>query len=71
MIAPKEQYKTPFITNWGAFIWVVMSFELKNAPTNYQRVVNTIFKDYFGVFMKLFLDDFNVFSDLDTHLTKL
>jgi hypothetical protein len=23
------------------------------------------------MFMKLFLDDFNVFSDLDTHLTKL
>jgi hypothetical protein len=29
------------------------------------------FKDYLGMFMKVFLDDFNVFNDLDTHLTKL
>ncbi len=29
------------------------------------------FKKYLGVFMKLFLDDFNVFSDLKTHLVKL
>ncbi len=71
MIAPKDKYKTTFIIDWGAFIWVVMPFGLKNSPTTYQRVVNTIFEDYFGVFMKLLLDDFNVFSDLDTHLTKL
>jgi hypothetical protein len=48
-----------------------MPFGLKNAPTTYQRVVNTTIKDYFGMFMKLFLDDSNVFIDLDTHLTKL
>jgi hypothetical protein len=33
--------------------------------------VRTTFKDYLGVFMKLFLDDFNMFNDLDTHLLKL
>jgi hypothetical protein len=71
MITPKDKYKTAFIINWGTFIWVVMPFGLKNVPTTYQRVVNSTFKDYFGMFMKLFLDDFNVFSDLDTHLTKL
>ncbi len=29
------------------------------------------FKEYLGVFMKLFLDDFNIFIDLKTHLAKL
>jgi hypothetical protein len=48
-----------------------MSFGLKNVPTIYQHVLNTTFKDYFGMFMKLFLDEFNVFSDLNTHLTNL
>ncbi len=29
------------------------------------------FCEYLSVFMKLFLDDFNVFNDFKTHLTKL
>jgi hypothetical protein len=29
------------------------------------------FKDYLGIFLKLFLDDVSVFSNLNTHLTKL
>jgi hypothetical protein len=52
-------------------LWVVMPFGFKNALPTYQRVVNTTFKDYFGVFMKLFLDDFSVFNNLDTHILKL
>jgi hypothetical protein len=60
-----------FITNWGVFVWVVMPFELKNAPPTYQQMMNTTFKDYFRMFMKLLLDDFSMFNDLDTHLPKL
>jgi len=71
MIALKNRYKTTFITNYGTFVWVVMPFGLKNAPPTYQRAVNITFKDCLGVFVKLFLDDFNMFSDLDTHLPKL
>jgi hypothetical protein len=48
-----------------------MPFGLKNVPPIYQRAVDTTFKDYLGVFMKLFLDNFNVFNNLDTHLPKL
>jgi hypothetical protein len=48
-----------------------MPFGLKNVPPIYQRAVNIAFKDYLGVFMKLFLDNFNVFNNLDTHLPKL
>jgi hypothetical protein len=36
MIAPKDKYKITFITNWGAFIWVVMLFGFKNGPSTYQ-----------------------------------
>jgi hypothetical protein len=48
-----------------------MSFGLKNVPPTYQRMVNKIFKDYLDDFMKLFLDDLMVFSDLDTLLSRL
>jgi hypothetical protein len=33
--------------------------------------MSTTFKDYFGMFMKLILDDFSVLSNLDTYLLKL
>jgi len=46
-------------------------FGLKNVPPTYQRAMSITFKDYLGVFMKLFLDDFDMFSDLDNHLLKL
>jgi hypothetical protein len=48
-----------------------MPFGLKNAPPTHQRVVSKAFKDYLDDFMKLFLDYFMVFGDLDTHLSKL
>jgi hypothetical protein len=63
MIALEDKYKTTFIADWRAFVWVVMPFRLKNAPPTYQHVTSTTFKDYLGMFMKLFLDDFNVFCN--------
>ena len=66
-----DRYKTAFITEWGAYVWVVMPFGLKNAPPTYHRIVNQIFKDYLNDFMKLFLDEFSVYNDVATHLPKL
>jgi len=40
-----------------------------NAPPTYQWTMT--FKDYLGVFMKLLLNDFSMFSNLHTHLPKL
>ncbi len=71
MIAPKDQYKTTFITKWGIFVWLIMPFGLKNVPPTSHWAINMVFKEYLGVFMKLFLDYFNIFSDLKTHLAKL
>ncbi len=71
VIALEDRYKTTFITKWGAFMWLIMPFRLKNLPLTYQQVVNMAFKEYFGMFMKLFLDDSSIFSDLKTHLAKL
>ncbi len=55
----------------GAFVWVVMPFGVKNGSPTYQRVVIKAFHEYIGVFMKIFLDDFTIFSDMSTHLEKL
>jgi hypothetical protein len=57
--------------DWGVFVWVVMPFGLKNVSPIYQRMASKAFKDYLDDFMKLFLDDFIVFNDLHTHLSKI
>jgi hypothetical protein len=48
-----------------------MPFEVKNGPTIYQQVVTKAFHEYIDVFMKIFLNNFIVFSDLSIHLEKL
>jgi hypothetical protein len=48
-----------------------MPFGLKTIPPTYQQIVNMAFCEYLKVFMNFFLDDFNVFNDLKTHLAKL
>jgi hypothetical protein len=65
-IAPKDRYKITFVTNWGAFIWKVMSF----GPPIYQKDITKAFKEYLDNFMKIFLDDFIMYSDMENHLQK-
>ncbi len=52
-------------------MWVVMPFGVQNGPPIYQRVVTTMFCEYIDVFMKIFLHDFTIFSNLSIHLKKL
>ena len=56
---------------WGAFASKVMTFGLKNASTTFQRMVQGIFHDYLTSFMRVFLDDFNVFGEKAKHLAQL
>jgi hypothetical protein len=48
-----------------------MLFAIKNGPPTYQRVVTKTFKEYLDNFMKIFLDDFTMYNDMDNHLHKL
>jgi hypothetical protein len=59
------------VIDWGAFVWVVMPFGVKNGPPIYQKIITKAFHEYIDVLMKIFFDDFTVFSDLSTHLNKL
>jgi len=55
---------------WGAFVWVIMPFRVKNGPFTYQKAITKAFREYIDVFMKIFLDDCTVFNDLSNHLKK-
>jgi hypothetical protein len=34
-IALEDRYKTNFVTYWGAFVWMVMPFGVKNGPPTF------------------------------------
>jgi hypothetical protein len=47
-----------------------MPFGVKNGPPIFQKIVNKTFKEYLDQFMKIFLDDFKVYNDMESHLMK-
>jgi len=70
-IAPEDQLKTTFTTPWGTFCYTVMPFGLCNAPGTFQRLMNKVFDPFLGLFLRVFIDDFRVYSDRASHLAKL
>ena len=70
-LAKEDREKTTFITEWGAFMYMVMPFGLCNAPATFQRAMMTIFREYLQKFMAIFVDDFTVYSNKEEHLAFL
>ena len=63
-IAMKEsdQLVTSFITPFGSFYYVTMSFRLKNAGATYQRCMTKCFGDLIGWTIEAYMDDIVVKS---------
>ena len=47
---------------YGHYKFVVMSFRLTNAPTNFMCMMNNIFIKYIDKFVLVFIDDILVYS---------
>lgn len=70
-ISPKDRYKTAFTVPFGQFEWNVMPFGLKNAPSEFQKVMNDIFSPY-SKFCIVYIDDVLIFSKtIDEHFKHL
>ncbi|KAF3787424.1 putative enzymatic polyprotein [Nymphaea thermarum] len=66
-IAEEDRHKTAFYTPNGLYEWLVMPFGLKNAPSQFQRRMDEIFKGY--DFIINYIDDFLIiFDTIDEHL---
>jgi hypothetical protein len=48
-----------------------MLFGVKNVPPTFQKIVTRAFKEYLNQFMKIFLDDFIIYNDMESRLMKL
>ncbi|MCO5591846.1 hypothetical protein L7F22_045839 [Adiantum nelumboides] len=70
-IAKEYQKKTTFVTPWGCFAYKVMPFGLTNAPATFQRYVTHVFQPFFGKSIRVFIDDFCIYSSHSLHLKKV
>ncbi len=50
---------------------MVMPFNVKNGPPTFQITVSKTFRKNLDQFMKIFLNDFMVYNDMESHLMKL
>ncbi|MCO5610677.1 hypothetical protein L7F22_064918 [Adiantum nelumboides] len=70
-IAEEDQKKTTFVTPWGCFAYRVMPFGLTNALATFQRFVTDDFQPFFGKSIRIFIDDFCIYSSRVLHLEKV
>ena len=73
-IAVKEEDipKTAFRTQRGQFEFVVMPFGVTNAPSTFQRMMNSLFKEELDDYVLVYLDDILVFSStLEEHIAHI
>ena len=70
-VAETDRYKTAFTVPFGHYEWNVMPFGLKNAPSEFQNIMNDIFTPYTG-FILVYIDDVLIFSKtIDQHFKHL
>ena len=61
-IRPEDVGKTTFATIFGMFQSRVMKMGDCNAPSTFQQLMTTIFRDFLGRFVNVYLDDIFIYS---------
>jgi len=61
-IAEEDRHKTAFVCRKGVFEYVRMPFGLVNAPSTFQRAMDTILREYLWKFVVAYLDDIVIYS---------
>ena len=62
-MAPGEEWKTAFRTQYGLFEYNVVPFGLCNAPAAFQHLMNDVLREYLNDFLVIYLDDVLIYSE--------
>ena len=70
-IKEEDKHKAAFTLPLGHYEWNVMPFGLKNAPSEFQNIMNDIFNNY-NKFSIVYIDDVLIFSNsIEKHFQHL
>jgi len=68
LVKLEDVQKTTFQSRYGHYEYVVMSFEVTNAPAVFMDYMNRIFRQCLDKFVVVFIDDILIYSrDRDEH----
>ena len=71
-VLEKDQKKTAFSTPFGHYEYIRMPFGLKNAPATFQRLMNSILREFINRICVVYLDDILIFStSIQEHITNI
>ena len=70
-IVKEDRHKTTFVTKWGCFQYMMMSFGVKNAPAIFSRIVVVAFKDFIQKFLVVYMDNWTIYGLVKDHIANL
>ncbi|KAI0999983.1 hypothetical protein K3495_g8215 [Podosphaera aphanis] len=57
-----EEWKTAFRTRYGLFEWMITPFGLSDAPSTFQRYMNSVLREYLDDFCTAYMDDVLIYT---------